>query len=96
MRVKDVVVTFITRRVFPLQRRKHKICHMSGRFDPTRISTKELSKLVGAYRINAITESTLTQEWAWGKQAYTRDNCPQQVRSPASRLCRSLLRLLSC
>ena len=31
----DLLSTFIFRRVCPLQRRVHKMCHMSGNLDPT-------------------------------------------------------------
>ena len=43
----DLITTFISRRVSPLQRRVHKICHMSGHLDPTRTSTFELTKAEG-------------------------------------------------
>jgi hypothetical protein len=39
----DIVRTFLSRRVLPLQRRGHKICQMSGLRDPTRITTHTLS-----------------------------------------------------
>jgi hypothetical protein len=39
----DLVACFISRRISPLQRRPHKICHMSGPMDPTRHSTHELT-----------------------------------------------------
>jgi hypothetical protein len=39
----DIIACFISQRVFPLQRRSHKICQMSGAMDPTRHSTHELS-----------------------------------------------------
>ena len=39
----DMVGAFISRRVSPLQRRAHKICHMGGRMDATRASTHELT-----------------------------------------------------
>jgi hypothetical protein len=39
----DLVMAFLSRRVLPLQRRTHKICQMSGRMDPTRITTHRLS-----------------------------------------------------
>jgi hypothetical protein len=35
----DLVATFISRRVSPLQKRPHKMCQMSGPFDPCRHST---------------------------------------------------------
>ena len=38
----DLLRTFISRRVCPLQTRAHKICHMSGPLDPTRVSRKLL------------------------------------------------------
>ncbi|KAM0871532.1 hypothetical protein ACQ4PT_039337 [Festuca glaucescens] len=40
----DIVRAFISRRVLPLQRRAHKIGQMSGRRDPTRITTFGLRK----------------------------------------------------
>ncbi|KAK1663747.1 hypothetical protein QYE76_051906 [Lolium multiflorum] len=39
----DLLCTYVERRVLPLQRRVHKIGHMSGRLDPTRTS-KALTK----------------------------------------------------
>jgi hypothetical protein len=35
----DIVRAFVSRRVLPLQRRVHKMCQMTGRVDPTRITT---------------------------------------------------------
>ena len=39
-----LLTTFIFRRVCPLQRRVHKMCHMMGRLDPTRLSHHVLTK----------------------------------------------------
>ena len=39
LRPADLVAGWICRRVLPFQRRCHRLCDMSGRFDPTRIST---------------------------------------------------------
>ena len=50
----DLVATFISRRVSPLQQRTHKICQMSGGRDPNRISTKELSDANIRLKIKAI------------------------------------------
>ena len=86
LRVQDLILTFIDRRVLPLQWRPHKMCHMSGRFDPTRITTKLLSKLAIAYRANSVSELTLGEDWTWGKQAYSRESPPETVSSPASLL----------
>jgi hypothetical protein len=40
----DIVCAFVSHRVLPLQRRAHKISQMSGRRDPTRITTFGLCK----------------------------------------------------
>ena len=44
LKADDLLATFISHRISPLQRRSHKICHMSGRHDPNRITTVELTK----------------------------------------------------
>jgi hypothetical protein len=40
----DIIRAFVSRRVLPLHRRVHKIGQMSGRRDPTRITSFDLSK----------------------------------------------------
>ena len=50
----DLLRTFICRRVNPLQRREHKICHMGGLLDPTRISKHDLNRISMKRRVNAI------------------------------------------
>jgi hypothetical protein len=50
----DLICTFFSRRVLPLQRRTHKICYMSGRLDPTRTSKVQLSSDNVARRVNHI------------------------------------------
>ena len=62
MTADDLLATFISRRVLPLQRRVHKICHMSGPLDPTRISTIELDKAQIRRRIKAIAQTQMTDE----------------------------------
>jgi hypothetical protein len=59
----DIVRTFITRRVLPLQRRVHKICQMSGRFDPTRISTFRLSKADVVAKARLISKMKMPVDW---------------------------------
>jgi hypothetical protein len=48
----DIVHTFVSRRVLPLQRRVHKICQMTGRKDPTRITTFPCANLTWSSRPN--------------------------------------------
>ena len=75
----DLVTTFISRRVSPLQRRVHKICHMSGPLDPTRTSTFELPKDAIRRRVKAIATVRMTPDWEWGLEPYSRSNLPPSV-----------------
>ena len=36
----DLVAAFVERRISPLQSRPHMMCQMSGRFNPSRLSTR--------------------------------------------------------
>ena len=63
----DLLRTFVSRRVSPLQKRAHKMCHMSGRFDPTRMSTFELTPVQIFQRVRAIAKTAMVDEhWNWG------------------------------
>ena len=68
----DLLATFISRRISPLQRRVHKICHMSGRHDPTRMTTFELTKPEIRRRVKAIARTSMTDDWKWGKEPHDR------------------------
>ena len=76
LRPEDLILTFLKRRVSPLQLRAHKICHMSGLLDPTRHSTFELADNFVWERLKAIAHTTLDAQWQWGKVAYSRSNLP--------------------
>jgi hypothetical protein len=60
----DLLCCYASRRVLPLQARVHKICHMSGRFDPTRTSKLELSHPAVARRVNFISQAKLPDDWS--------------------------------
>ena len=75
----DLITTFISRRVSPLQRRVHKICHMSGNLDPTRTSTFELTKAAIRVRVKAIATVRMGEKWTWGLEPYSRSNPPPVV-----------------
>jgi hypothetical protein len=77
----NIVRTFITRRVLPLQRRVHKICQMSGPLDPTRISTFELSKSDVVVKVKAIAKTKMPIDWNWGLEPFSRANPPPNVRA---------------
>jgi hypothetical protein len=76
----DLLCCYISRRVLPLQARSHKICHMSGRFDPTRTSKLELSKAAVARRVNFVSQARLPDNWGWGMEPFNRAEPPPVVR----------------
>ena len=84
MSANDLVATFISRRVSPLQRRVHKICHMSGPLDPTRTSTYELNKAQIRRHVKAIARTQMTYDWEWGKEPHSWNNLPPIVSNPRS------------
>ena len=69
----DLLRTFVSRRVCLLQTRVHKICHMSGPLDPTRVSTRTLTKAQVKQRVKAIARSNMEDDWVWGVEPYERD-----------------------
>jgi hypothetical protein len=77
----DIVRTFITRRVLPLQRRCHKICQMSAPLDPTRISMLELSKPGVVVKVKAIAKTKMPVDWEWDMEPFSRGNAPPDVRT---------------
>ena len=82
----DLLRTFISRRVCPLQTRAHKICHMSGPLDPTRVSRHVLSKEQVAKRVRAIARTNMTDTWEWGVEPFERER-----RAPNVSFFRALL-----
>ena len=80
----DLVAAFMERRVLPLQGRPHMICQMSGRFDPCRLSTKEMPHAEVLYMVNYISNCKLTEEWQYGKVPYSRANPPPVVSFSSS------------
>lgn len=75
----DLLRTFISRRVCPLQDRVHKICHMGGLQDPTRVSPFPLSNAEIRRRVKAIAKTSMTDKWVWGKKPHDRNNLPEHV-----------------
>ncbi|KAK1661407.1 hypothetical protein QYE76_049566 [Lolium multiflorum] len=62
----DLLCTFTSRRVLPLQWRVHKICYMSSWFDPTRTSKVALTAEGVANRVNHISQARLPNNWSGG------------------------------
>ncbi|KAK1564062.1 hypothetical protein QYE76_018260 [Lolium multiflorum] len=72
----DLVMAFLSRRVLPLQRRAHKICQMSGRMDPTRITTYRLSAPDLVLKARKICQNPLRPSGKFGLAPYCRSNPP--------------------
>ena len=84
----DLFATFVMRRVSPLQLRTHKMCHMSGKFDPTRHTTYDLTKVEVQKRIRTIIGATkLPLKWQWGKEPFSRSKPVTVVCPQVSHLC---------
>ncbi|KAM0880544.1 hypothetical protein ACQ4PT_033494 [Festuca glaucescens] len=72
----DIVRAFISRRVLPLQRRAHKIGQMSGRRDPTRITTFGLRKSDVVLKAKQICKTKMPVNWKWGLKPLSRKRPP--------------------
>ena len=68
----DLTLTWLSRRVLPLQNRAHKMCFMSGRLDPTRLSTKNYSISALDSWMWMITKGHVGEDWEFGLQPYSR------------------------
>ena len=75
----DLIAAFVERRVLPLQGRPHLICQMSGRFDPSRLSTKEMPHDKVSYMVNYIANCKLKPDWQYGMAPFSRTNPPLMV-----------------
>ena len=82
--VDDLLCTMVARRVCPLQRWVHKICHMSGLLDPTRLSRHQLDRSDVMKRVRAIATSALEDDWVWHVKPYHRTRRAPQVSSFAN------------
>src|SRR3954469_22736978 len=75
----DLVAAWLTRRVLPLQQRCHRICDVSGRRDPSRISTFQMDLDEFLRRMHSITALKVDQNFRFGLRAYNRQNPPHVV-----------------
>ena len=78
----DLVAAFVERRISPLQSRPHMMCQMSGRFDPSRLSTREMPHAEVSYVVNYISNCKLAEDWRYGKVPYSHANLPPVVSFP--------------
>src|SRR4051812_41308243 len=75
----DLVAAWLSRRVLPLQRRCHRICDMSGRRDPSRISTFQMDMDEFLHRMKMITTLKVDADFEFGLKAYNRRRPPPVV-----------------
>ena len=91
----DLVATWLNRRVLPLQRRCHRICDMSGRRDPSRISIFQMDMADFLQRMHLITTLKVDEDFQFGLRAYNRRNPPLVVwcspRPPTLHFCSPFL-----
>jgi hypothetical protein len=91
----DLVAAWLNRRVLPLQRRCHRICDMSGRRDPSRISTFQMDMGDFLHRMHMITTLKVDEDFQFGLRAYNRRNPPLVVwcspRPPTLHFCSPFL-----
>ena len=76
----DLTMCWLSRRVRPLQNRAHKMCFMSGRLDPTRLSTKNYSTSALDSWMWIITKGHVDEDWGFGRLPFNRKNPPPKVR----------------
>jgi hypothetical protein len=70
------VRTFIAHRIVPAQRRAHKICQMSGWFDPTRITTFRLTRADVVAKAKLISKTKMPADWEWGLEPHNNRHPP--------------------
>ncbi|KAM0888481.1 hypothetical protein ACQ4PT_028309 [Festuca glaucescens] len=72
----DIMRVFVSHRVLPLQRHAHKISQMSGRKDPTRITTFGLRRSDVVLKAKQICRTEMPADWKWGLQPLSRRHPP--------------------
>ena len=77
----DLLRVFVVHRVSPLQRREHRIFHMSGVLDPTWISKHDLDRASVKKRVKAMAFTEMADKWQWGVELFHQEEPPQQVSS---------------
>jgi hypothetical protein len=77
----DLLLAFLDVRVLPLQRRPHKMCFLGSNRDPSHHSSKVLTAVAVAQKVNQIVEVKLPATWAWGLKPYDRNKQVAEVRS---------------
>ncbi|KAK1693786.1 hypothetical protein QYE76_010483 [Lolium multiflorum] len=74
----DIIRTFISRRVLPLKRRRHRMSEMYGPGDPTKITGCPLSKKDIVHKARQICQTAMPFDWEWGFLPLSTTNPPTQ------------------
>ena len=83
---RDLTLAWLSRRMFPLQARSHKMCFYSGLRDPTRVSTEvPQPDNLRQWAARIITDR-IGPNWKFGLKPFTRSNRAPEVSRPLSRL----------
>jgi hypothetical protein len=78
----DLLLAFVVARVSSLQHRSHKMCFQGSAKDPTRHSSRILSALEVAWKVNRIADVKLPASWEWGLEPHDRANPIAEVNLP--------------
>ena len=76
----DLLMTWVSRRVIPLQRRPHKMCYPSGLRNPNQTSREVMPAEEAAQLASAIIDGRVEDDLGFGVVPYRRSNPPPQVR----------------
>ena len=81
---RDLTLAWVSRRMFPLQERAHKMCFYSGIRDPTRVSVDiPKQKKLGEWVSRLITDK-IEEEWDFGLEPFNRLDQAPEVSFPLS------------
>jgi hypothetical protein len=79
LKLSDLLLAFLDAHVSLLQRRSHKMCFLGSARDPTHHSSRALTVVEVAQKVNRITEVKLPASWAWGPRPYDHSNLVAEV-----------------
>ena len=76
---KDLTLCWLYRQLCPLQSRAHKMSHMSGRYDPTRLTPRNFTTAALDSWLWMITKERVGDEWQFDLPPYSRKHPPPKV-----------------
>ena len=76
----DITLSWMARRVIPLQARKHNMCFLSGPLDPTRVSKREIPTAeLAAWLAFVCKDTTVADGWTSSLPPFDRQNRTPRV-----------------